>query len=98
MTFADSLAARAAPAWGQVAIDVAIVLRATLQAALDDAVLALGGTGRARGTASREQAVASEDASDISATLGGDGGAFARLVARHQQAVARHLLRFARDP
>lgn len=79
---------------------------ATLIGELRDAVLsseasARGARGaRGRAEAVREQAVASEDSedrADIQATLGGDGRAFARLVARHQPAVARHLMRFARD-
>lgn len=75
---------------------------AALIAALRDAVLSSEASARgARGArgrvAAREQAVSSEDEADIQATLGGDGPAFARLVARHQQAVARHLLKFARD-
>ena len=76
---------------------------ATLIGELRDAVLSSEASARgARGRAEavREQAVASEDSedrADIQATLGGDGRAFARLVARHQPAVARHLMRFARD-
>ena len=75
---------------------------AALIAALRDAVLSSEASARgARGArgraAAREQVVSSEDEADIQATLGGDGRAFARLVARHQQAVARHLLKFARD-
>lgn len=38
-----------------------------------------------------------EDRADVSATLGGDGGAFGRLVARHQQTIARQMHRFTRD-
>ena len=34
-------------------------------------------------------AVNSQDLDDISATLGGDGGAFARLIERYQDDVAR---------
>lgn len=41
--------------------------------------------------------VGSEDQHDISASLAGDGGAYARLVQRHQNAVARYLWRFTRD-
>lgn len=39
----------------------------------------------------------SNDEMDIRLSLGGDGGAFARLVARHQAAVARQMLKFTRD-
>ncbi len=41
--------------------------------------------------------VADEDQRDISASLVGDGQAFARLVRRHQDAIARYLWRFTRD-
>jgi len=85
-----------APA-GPLDLDLARTLLATLNRALRDAVLAGDGPGRARRPAVREQAVASEDEADIRATLDGDGGAYARLVARHQRAVAQHLLRFTRD-
>jgi RNA polymerase sigma-70 factor (ECF subfamily) len=91
-------------------VNAALVLPSPRLAALigelRDAVLsseasARGARGaRGRAEAVREQAVSSEDSedrADIQATLGGDGRAFARLVARHQPAVARHLLRFARD-
>ena len=37
------------------------------------------------------------DRADIAASLNGDGGAFAQLVERHQQAVAQLMRRFARD-
>jgi RNA polymerase sigma-70 factor (ECF subfamily) len=37
------------------------------------------------------------DGRDVAAALSGDGGAFARLVERHQDAIARHLYRFTRD-
>ncbi len=37
------------------------------------------------------------DRGDVAAALSGDGGAFARLVERHQQVIARHLHRFTRD-
>jgi RNA polymerase sigma-70 factor (ECF subfamily) len=47
--------------------------------------------------ASQAPAVASDDLADARASLSGDGQAFARLVARHQQAVARQLARFTRD-
>lgn len=76
---------------------------AALIAALRDAVLSSEASARGprnsrgRAAAVREQAVSTEDEADIQATLGGDGRAFARLVARHQAAVARHLLQFARD-
>ena len=72
---------------------------AALIAGLRDAVLSSEASAhRSRGAAAvREQVVSTEDEADIQATLGGDGRAFARLVARHQQAVARHLLKFARD-
>lgn len=52
----------------------------------------------AAGAAPREAAVADEaDLADVQATLGGDGEAFARLVGRHQQDVARQMARFTRD-
>jgi RNA polymerase sigma-70 factor (ECF subfamily) len=38
------------------------------------------------------------DKSDIQASLGGDGSAYARLVSRHQQDISRLLWRFTRDP
>jgi RNA polymerase sigma-70 factor, ECF subfamily len=41
--------------------------------------------------------VSSEDHRDISASLTGDSDAYARLVRRHQDAVARYLWRFTRD-
>ena len=47
--------------------------------------------------AAREAAVDEEDLADARASLGGDGAAFARLVGRHQQAVAAQLARFTRD-
>jgi len=71
-----------------------VALLAALNGAFRNAVLA--GAAAAGAADGREQAVA-EDEADIRATLGGDGRAFARLVARHQHAVARHLLQFARD-
>lgn len=37
------------------------------------------------------------DEMDIRLSLGGDGEAFARLVARHQAAVAKQMLKFTRD-
>ncbi len=42
-------------------------------------------------------AAAHDDLADARASLDGDGDAFARLVARHQQAVARQIARFTRD-
>ena len=84
-------------------LDALAALLAALNGALRDAVLATEAPAAAADVAAdettaggREQAVA-EDEADIRATLGGDGRAFARLVARHQHGVARHLLRFARD-
>jgi RNA polymerase sigma-70 factor, ECF subfamily len=67
-------------------------LRALIEAAgrvaLPSAVRAVG----------REAALVDEqDRTDVRAALDGDGPAFGRLVARHQQAVARHLSRFVRD-
>jgi RNA polymerase sigma-70 factor, ECF subfamily len=44
-----------------------------------------------------EDSVEAADRDDIAASLGGDGSAFARLVERHQQSVARLMQRFARD-
>ena len=44
------------------------------------------------------QTVDDTDRCDIAAARTGDGAAFARLVGRHQPAVARLLWRFARDP
>ena len=41
--------------------------------------------------------VENEDQRDISASLMGDGQAYARLVRRHQNAIARYLWRFTRD-
>lgn len=38
-----------------------------------------------------------QDTQDIQATLAGDGQAYARLVERHQQTVARRMWRFTRD-
>lgn len=45
---------------------------------------------------SRAQAM-DEDGADVDATLGGDGEAFARIVRRHQDTIARQLHRFTRD-
>ncbi len=39
-----------------------------------------------------------EDLQDIHASLGGDGEAYGRLVRRHQQAIARYVWRFSREP
>lgn len=39
-----------------------------------------------------------EDHEDIEASLAGDGGAYARLVQRHEADVARRMWRFSRDP
>ncbi len=39
-----------------------------------------------------------DDHQDIDATLRGDGGAYARLIRRHQQRIARRMWRFTRDP
>ncbi len=38
------------------------------------------------------------DALDLDAVRGGDQDGFARIVERHQQTIARHMYRFARDP
>lgn len=38
------------------------------------------------------------DRRDVALAQGGDGGAYARLVARHQGEVARRMWRFTRDP
>lgn len=83
----------------------AVLTAPQLNRLLLDAVLAWDGSvrdgqSRAHARSLREPAVASaENADDLDrlATLGGDGGAYARIVARHQQAVAHHLHRFARD-
>jgi len=51
-------------------------------------------------TAESDAARAARDAADgtdVAAALSGDGGAFARLVERHQDAIARHLYRFTRE-
>lgn len=46
-----------------------------------------------------EQVVsAAEDLRDARLAQGGDGDAYARLVRRHQEAVARRMWRFTRDP
>jgi RNA polymerase sigma-70 factor (ECF subfamily) len=45
----------------------------------------------------REATVDRADAEDIQATLGGDGEAYARIVRRHQGAVARLMHRFTRE-
>ncbi len=42
-------------------------------------------------------AFAQADLADVSAVLGGDGDAFARIVERHQTAIARSMYRFTRD-
>ena len=42
-------------------------------------------------------AIDSTERDDIQASLGGDGDAFARIVQRHQQAVAERMWRFTRD-
>lgn len=39
-----------------------------------------------------------DDRQDIEATLRGDGEAYARLIRRHQQRIARRMWRFTRDP
>ncbi len=41
---------------------------------------------------------AAADWDDIRASLAGDGAAYGRLVARHQQTIARYVWRFTRDP
>lgn len=43
-------------------------------------------------------AVSQEDWSDIRLTLTGDGAAYARLISRYQQHLARYLWRFTRNP
>jgi RNA polymerase sigma-70 factor (ECF subfamily) len=40
---------------------------------------------------------AADDANDVAAAVAGDRGAFARLIARHQAAIAGYLWRFTRD-
>lgn len=47
---------------------------------------------------SRSQESSTLDWTDIRASLAGDGEAYGRLVARHQQAIAHYLWRFSRDP
>ena len=42
-------------------------------------------------------AYAQADLADVSAVLGGDGDAFARIVERHQTAIAKSMHRFTRD-
>ncbi|MGQ9650782.1 MAG: RNA polymerase sigma factor [Phycisphaerae bacterium] len=42
--------------------------------------------------------VAGDDQRDVSASLMGDGEAYARLVRRYQDAIARYLWRFTREP
>jgi RNA polymerase sigma-70 factor (ECF subfamily) len=42
--------------------------------------------------------VSDDDRRDIEATLAGDGEAYARLIRRHQDRVARRMWRFTRDP
>ncbi len=44
------------------------------------------------------QNVSLEDLRDIRAGLGGDGEAFARLVRRYQDEIARYMWKFSRDP
>lgn len=44
-----------------------------------------------------EESAATADVADIRETLAGDGVAYQRLVARHQQAVGDYLWRFTRD-
>lgn len=39
-----------------------------------------------------------DDQQDIQAALAGDGEAYARLIRRHQQRIARRMWRFTRDP
>jgi RNA polymerase sigma-70 factor (ECF subfamily) len=69
--------------------------------ALRALIAAAGRAGLAAPTAhavGREAArVDEQDLADARAALDGDGPAFGRIVARHQQAVARQLSRFARD-
>lgn len=43
-------------------------------------------------------ATAADDATDVRLAVGGDGDAYARLVRRHQDAVAARMWRFTRDP
>ena len=38
------------------------------------------------------------DATDVAATLAGDGAAYRRLVQRHERAIAAQMRRFSRDP
>jgi RNA polymerase sigma-70 factor, ECF subfamily len=45
----------------------------------------------------RAVTIGGEDERDISASLMGDGQAYARLVRRHQDVIARYLWRFTRD-
>lgn len=47
---------------------------------------------------SRPDDSTSLDWTEIRAALAGDGQAYGRLVARHQQAIAKYLWRFSRDP
>lgn len=58
---------------------------------------ALSGAAAARATPREAILAEADDVADVRAALQGDGEAFARLVARHQQGVARRLSRFARD-
>jgi len=51
-----------------------------------------------REVCSSSEAVHCDDLRDIRGSVAGDGEAYARLVRRHQQAIARHLWRFTRDP
>ncbi len=50
------------------------------------------------GTTMEAASPAAADWDDIRASLAGDGSAYGRLVARHQQAIARYVWRFTRDP
>lgn len=53
--------------------------------------------GAAASEAERRQAVLAVDVQDIQQTLGGDGDAYARLVARYQGEIGQWLWRFSRD-
>lgn len=44
------------------------------------------------------ESVSPADLRDVAASLGGDGEAYARLVRRHQEAIAATMWRFTRDP
>ncbi len=76
----------------------AVLPTAVTSAAVSPAATPLAAATVAGDVATSPDNSAAADWEDICLTLSGDGAAYGRLVSRHQQAIARYVWRFSRDP